>query len=210
MRGDWGTFEIIWMCSERLSVRKPKRTCLPFAWMFLRDILGSHNFQHASKLRIFIFKSKWPFPCLACIGIRCWHSNICWQSALGGWVGFTAPRHFYMLSSLPCIKLGAKGNLVFFLNVFTWCKIEPMTKSCHLNVRWVDSHCSLGLFQIVKVAKRLKKEKVNVDVVNFGEEVNCVDALVFLRFFFLIRKFRWKMKNALGEKEEATIRTRQH
>lgn len=134
---------------------------------------------------------------------------------------FVANRHLVgELGSLPlgifiCCPVYPASNwvpraTVFFLNVFTWCKIEPMTKSCHLNVRWVDSHCSLGLFQIVKVAKRLKKEKVNVDVVNFGEEVNCVDALVFLRFFFLIRKFRWKMKNALGEKEEATIRTRQH
>lgn len=26
-------------------------------------------------------------------------------------------------------------------------------------------------FQIVKLAKKLKKEKVNVDVINFGEEV---------------------------------------
>ncbi len=26
-------------------------------------------------------------------------------------------------------------------------------------------------FQLVKLAKRLKKEKVNVDVINFGEEV---------------------------------------
>lgn len=28
-----------------------------------------------------------------------------------------------------------------------------------------------NLFQLVKLAKRLKKEKVNVDVINFGEEV---------------------------------------
>lgn len=26
-------------------------------------------------------------------------------------------------------------------------------------------------FQLVKLAKRLKKEKVNVDIINFGEEV---------------------------------------
>lgn len=32
--------------------------------------------------------------------------------------------------------------------------------------------------QLVKMAKRLKKEKVNVDIVNFGEEVR--------RFFFLL------------------------
>ena len=28
------------------------------------------------------------------------------------------------------------------------------------------------ILQLVKLAKRLKKEKVNVDVVNFGEEVS--------------------------------------
>lgn len=28
-----------------------------------------------------------------------------------------------------------------------------------------------SLFQLVKLAKRLKKEKVNVDIINFGEEV---------------------------------------
>lgn len=32
--------------------------------------------------------------------------------------------------------------------------------------------CPNSLFlQLVKLAKRLKKEKVNVDIINFGEEV---------------------------------------
>lgn len=30
---------------------------------------------------------------------------------------------------------------------------------------------SVCVFQLVKMAKRLKKEKVNVDIINFGEEV---------------------------------------
>lgn len=30
----------------------------------------------------------------------------------------------------------------------------------------------LPFFQLVKLAKRLKKEKVNVDIINFGEEVS--------------------------------------
>lgn len=29
----------------------------------------------------------------------------------------------------------------------------------------------VSLLQLVKLAKRLKKEKVNVDIINFGEEV---------------------------------------
>lgn len=28
--------------------------------------------------------------------------------------------------------------------------------------------------QLIKLAKRLKKEKVNVDIINFGEEVRCI------------------------------------
>lgn len=35
--------------------------------------------------------------------------------------------------------------------------------------------------ELVKLAKRLKKEKVNVDIVSFGEEVEC-----FLLIFFEI------------------------
>ena len=31
--------------------------------------------------------------------------------------------------------------------------------------------CTIFSFQLVKLAKRLKKEKVNVDIINFGEEV---------------------------------------
>ena len=36
---------------------------------------------------------------------------------------------------------------------------------------------AIDSFQIVKLAKRLKKEKVNVDIINFGEEVSCVEMM---------------------------------
>lgn len=35
-----------------------------------------------------------------------------------------------------------------------------------------NSHHNVLIPQLVKLAKRLKKEKVNVDIINFGEEVN--------------------------------------
>ena len=38
--------------------------------------------------------------------------------------------------------------------------------------RTVTQCIFLPLLKLVKIAKKLKKEKVNVDVVNFGEEVN--------------------------------------
>lgn len=38
----------------------------------------------------------------------------------------------------------------------------------------VSSWCCRVSLQLVKLAKRLKKEKVNVDIINFGEEVRCV------------------------------------
>jgi len=44
-----------------------------------------------------------------------------------------------------------------------------------------------GAIQIVKLAKRLRKEKVNVDVVNFGEEVGieyCHVAFCLVMFTF--------------------------
>lgn len=44
---------------------------------------------------------------------------------------------------------------------------------------------SISSLQLVKLAKRLKKEKVNVDIVSFGEEVSsfiCVLARVFAGF----------------------------
>jgi hypothetical protein len=31
--------------------------------------------------------------------------------------------------------------------------------------------CIIGCLQMVKLAKKLKKEKVNIDIINFGEEV---------------------------------------
>lgn len=33
---------------------------------------------------------------------------------------------------------------------------------------------NLLILQLVKLAKRLKKEKVNVDIINFGEEVRVI------------------------------------
>lgn len=39
-----------------------------------------------------------------------------------------------------------------------------------VNVRLFPS-AYLSILQLVKMAKRLKKEKVNVDIINFGEEV---------------------------------------
>lgn len=39
-------------------------------------------------------------------------------------------------------------------------------------VAFVGSPVGLDEKEIVKLAKRLKKEKVNVDLVSFGEEVN--------------------------------------
>lgn len=38
-------------------------------------------------------------------------------------------------------------------------------------VAFIGSPVGLGEKEIIKLAKRLKKEKVNVDVVSFGEEV---------------------------------------
>lgn len=46
---------------------------------------------------------------------------------------------------------------------------------------------SQNLFQLVKLAKRLKKEKVNVDIINFGEEViGIADFSYFLSNFIYV------------------------
>lgn len=53
-----------------------------------------------------------------------------------------------------------RENIVFLLNTFN---------------NYFFCHCLCPnplLLQLVKLAKRLKKEKVNVDIINFGEEVS--------------------------------------
>lgn len=46
-----------------------------------------------------------------------------------------------------------------------------MCVTCPRGVGWISSRVSPSS-QLVKLAKRLKKEKVNVDIINFGEEVS--------------------------------------
>lgn len=58
----------------------------------------------------------------------------------------------YVIAHSPTVYITANVRLSFFLH--------PNLLLCHL------------LFlQLVKLAKRLKKEKVNVDIINFGEAV---------------------------------------
>ncbi len=70
-----------------------------------------------------------------------------------------------------------KKMYVYLLLVF-YCSL--MTNAFHLSLLVncdILGNTSLyhffrpNSFQLVKLAKRLKKEKVNVDVINFGEEV---------------------------------------
>ena len=59
--------------------------------------------------------------------------------------------------------------------------------------------CFVLFLQLVKLAKKLKKEKVNVDVVNFGEEVSHFspqNMLILLGFF---------MHNAASSKDEIKL-----
>lgn len=54
------------------------------------------------------------------------------------------------------------------LHIFLERKLSVSSFHLYLNA----SACPNLLFlQLVKLAKRLKKEKVNVDIINFGEEV---------------------------------------
>lgn len=51
----------------------------------------------------------------------------------------------------------------------------------------IGNYVLCKILQLVKLAKRLKKEKVNVDIVNFGEEVKhtaFVSLLGFSPFYF--------------------------
>lgn len=50
-----------------------------------------------------------------------------------------------------------------------WCFSTDYTSSSSSSS--VFLHLFLLIVQLVKMAKRLKKEKVNVDIINFGEEV---------------------------------------
>lgn len=50
-------------------------------------------------------------------------------------------------------------------------------------VAFVGSPIGLDDKELVKLAKRLKKEKVNVDVVSFGEEVDIANYLSSLGFY---------------------------
>lgn len=52
----------------------------------------------------------------------------------------------------------------------------------------MDFVLAFSIPQLVKLAKRLKKEKVNVDIINFGEEVSIIvdlkQNLLLNRIFF--------------------------
>lgn len=54
---------------------------------------------------------------------------------------------------------GMSSHYSFHFNLFSFCLTPPCL--CPTMLVW----------QLVKMAKRLKKEKVNVDIINFGEEV---------------------------------------
>lgn len=62
-----------------------------------------------------------------------------------------------------------------------------MTYAFHLSLlvklNILRNTSSLNPFKMVKLAKRLKKEKVNVDVINFGEEVTGTLLLITLKSF---------------------------
>lgn len=63
------------------------------------------------------------------------------------------------------------------------------TLTCQPYVSLLVSSCShpnLLILQLVKMAKRLKKEKVNVDIINFGEEVRNS------WFIFMLLQSKWK------------------
>lgn len=47
---------------------------------------------------------------------------------------------------------------------------------------------NIFLCKLVKIGKKLKKEKVNVDVVNFGEEVSVI---LSWNYLFIINKFTY-------------------
>lgn len=53
-------------------------------------------------------------------------------------------------------------------------------------VAFVGSPVGLDDKELVKLAKRLKKEKVNVDIVSFGEEVNNILFLLYLIIYATI------------------------
>lgn len=63
------------------------------------------------------------------------------------------------------VSVGDLGEVSQFLYAFVRCVI-----SLH-SVEQISSFLSPSS-QLVKLAKRLKKEKVNVDIINFGEEVS--------------------------------------
>lgn len=54
-------------------------------------------------------------------------------------------------------------------------------------VVFVGSPIAIDEKELMKVAKKLKKEKVNVDIVSFGEEVSGID--FFHNLLFLSRTF---------------------
>ncbi len=60
---------------------------------------------------------------------------------------------------LFCTNLTVRNVFLLVVHVCTFFSISP----CFCP--------NLLILQLVKLAKRLKKEKVNVDVINFGEEV---------------------------------------
>lgn len=99
------------------------------------------------------------------------------------------PKEFNSYSMFICIlnktaqvmKLKKCSYYTYmYENMVAICTLEilvPDTCSYFLRPSWGERWLPY-FFQIVKIAKKLKKEKVNVDVINFGEEVSGIQTVV--------------------------------